>query len=287
MNQLSNTSAPIELVSEKAGVGFGNTMLITGDVLKVRILVSSCVSQALISDSRDKASWGAHVLAKQLAAVAWVGTVDTNFPGGMLAPMECQIDGWLYGNVYGAIKGYATSKMAANFGNGRQIAHGLRELLVDGLNSMETDVLQARREYGRNRDLDKLLSYVLPIIQKVLTSAARLLGHCSVTNESPFDEFGVLRSALERARLTNWFSWYQDHHRRFSRRMGQCDSFDDFIAFNIHVERLLLVVGVFPWETADGVKISVPSNTSLRNPSALYVMWQAWREGILSEFGAD
>lgn len=287
LNQYSTNTTPSETVSEKAGVGFGNTMLITGDVLKVRILVSSRVSRALISDSREKASWGAHVLAKQLASVAWIGMVDKSIPGGVLAPREGQFDGWLYGSVYGAIEGYATSQMAARFGKGRQIENGLRELLVNGLNSMETEVLQARREYEQSREMDKFLSSVLPVIQKVLTFAARLLGHCSVTNESPFDEFGVLKSALERGKLSNWFDWYQDHHRRFSRRTGQWESFDDFLAFNIHVERLLLVVGVFPWETSDGVKIKVPSKTPLRNPSALYVMWQAWREGILSEFGAD
>ena len=288
LDHISANTAPIETVSEKAAVGFGKTMLITGlDALKVRILVSDSVSEALISDSRDKASWGAHVLAKQLASVAWIGIVDKRIPGGLLAPIESQIDGWLYGNVHGSIKGYATSQMAATFGNGQEIANGLRELLVEGLNGMETKVLQARREYGRNGDMDKLLSSVLPIIQNVLTFAARLLGHCSTTNEPPFDEFGLLKSALEKGRLTNWFDWYQDHHERFSRRMGHWESFDDFLAFNIHVERLLLAAGLFPWEASDGVRIEVPGEAPGQTPSALYMMWQGWRKGILSNFAAD
>ena len=188
---------------------------------------------------------------------------------------------------HGSIKGFATSQMAATFGNGQEIANGLRELLVEGLNCMETKVLQARQDYGRHGDMDKLLSCVLPIIQNVLKFAARLFGHCSITNESPFDEFGVLKSALERGRLTNWLDWYQDHHERFGQRMGQWESFDDFLAFNIHVERLLLVVGLFPWEASDGVMIEVPSVAPGQTSSALYMMWQGWREGILSNFAAD
>ena len=87
LDQITANTAPIETVSEKAAVGFGNTMLITGlDVLKVRILVSDSVSEALISDNRDKASWGAHVLAKQLASVAWIGMADKCIPGGLQAP---------------------------------------------------------------------------------------------------------------------------------------------------------------------------------------------------------
>ena len=288
LDQIAANTAPIETVSEKAAVGFGKTMMITGlDVLKVRILVSNSVSQALISDSRDKASWAAHVLAKQLASVAWIGMADKRISGGLLAPIESQIDSWLYGNVHGSIKGYATSQMAATFGNGQEIANGLRDLLVESLNGMETKVLQARQEYGRHRDMDKLLSCVLPIIQNVLRIAARLLGHCSITNESPFDEFGVLKSALDRGRLTSWFEWYQDHHERFGRRMGQWESLDEFLAFNIHVERLLLAVGLFPWEASDGVMIEVPGAALGQTPSALYMMWQAWRKGILSDFRAD
>lgn len=284
LDHISVNATQVDTVSRKAAVGFGNTIINTElEVLKLRILVSNSVAEALISDSRDQASWGAHVLANQLASVAWIEMLDKRLPGGLMAPIESQIDGWLYGNVHGSIEGYATSQMAATFGNGQEIASGLRELLVEGLNAMETKVVQARQEYGRHGDMDKLLSTVLPIIQNVLTFAARLIGHCSVTNESPFDEFGMLKSALERGRLTNWFDWYQDHHERFSRRMGQWESLDDFLAFNIHVERLLLAVGLFPWEGLDGMRIEVPGEPPGQTPSPLYFMWQSWREGILRQ----
>ena len=190
----SANPSPVEIYSEKAGLGFGRTVLITGlDDLRVRILLSDAVSQALISDSRDKASWGTHVLATQLASVAWIGLVEKTVPGGILAPIEDRVDGWLYGNVHEAIAGYVMSQMAAAFGNAREITTGLRELLVEGLNSMETEVPKARRAYKWNGNMEKLLAVVLPAVQKVLTFAAKLLGHCSLTNESPFDEPGVLK----------------------------------------------------------------------------------------------
>jgi hypothetical protein len=35
-------------------------------------------------------------------------------------------------------------------------------------------------------------------------------------------------------------------------------SFDDFIGFNIHVERLLWQVGMIPWQDGDTLRLEVP-----------------------------
>ena len=69
--------------------------------------------------------------------------------------------------------------------------------------------------------------------------------------------------------------------------MARWESFDDFLAFNIHVERLLFAVGLFPREASDGVRIEVPGKAPGQAPSALYIMWQGWRKGILGNSGAD
>ena len=65
--------------------------------------------------------------------------------------------------------------------------------------------------------------------------------------------------------LTAWFEFYQGHLKRFDERLGRWKSFEDFLAFNIHVERLLLALGVVTWELPEGVWVEVlpgPERTS-------------------------
>ena len=160
----------------KAGVGIGTTVLISGlDVLKSTIFIPGTVAHALISDNPEKEAWGAHILAKHLASVAWIGMADKSLPEGILVSVASEIDSWLYGNVHQAMKGYTMSRVAAAFGNREEIAHELRRLLMENLNRLETKVLKARRAYRRHGDMEKLLATVLPTIRNVLTYAANLL----------------------------------------------------------------------------------------------------------------
>ena len=263
------------------GIGIGTTVLISGlDVLKSTIFIPGTVAHALISDNPEKEAWGAHILAKHLGAVAWIGMADKCLPDGILVSVASEIDSWLYGNVHQAIKGYTMSRVGAAFGNREEIAHELRRLLMENLNGLETKVLKARRAYRRHGDMEKLLATVLPTIRNVLTYAANLLGHSSSSGESPFDESGVLQDALKHAGLSTWFNCYQDHLERFHQRIGKWESFDEFLDFNIHAERLLYAVGMFPRETPEGVVwIEVPYKIPFNPPSALYQFWMSWRQG--------
>lgn len=282
------SSAPTTEISlPEAGVGVGKTVLIAGmDVLKAHIYLPSTVAQALISDNPDKKGWAEHIFVKQLTSVFWMGKVDRVLPGDMTTPhIESQIDGWLYVNVHAAIKGYEMSRVAASIGNSQEIANGLRGLLVDSLDCMGTNVMKSRRAYRMHGDMDKLLTVVLPTIRNVLTIAANLLGHCSNTGDSPFDESGMLKSAIERRGLTTWFNWYQRHLERFSKRLGQWASFDEFLAFNIHVERLLLAIGMFPWEGPEGLRVEVPCKIPGYKPDALYLLWLWWIKGDVHDTG--
>ena len=267
----------------KAGVGIGNAVLITEpDMLKTEIYLPVTVAHALVSDNPDQEAWGAHILAKHLGAVAWIGMADKCLPDGILVSVASEIDSWLYGNVHQAIKGYTMSRVGAAFGNREEIAHELRRLLMENLNWLETKVLKARRAYRRHGDMDKLLATVLPTIRNILTYAANLLGHSSSTGESPFDESGVLQDTLQRAGLSTWFNCYQDHLERFHQRIGKWESFDEFLEFNIHTERLLYAVGMFPQETPEGaVWIEIPCKIPFIPPGALYQFWMSWKQGHL------
>ena len=105
--------------------------------------------------------------------------------------------------------------------------------------------------------MDALVGVGLPAVSHVLAFAAGLLGHCAYTGESPQDETGVLREALDGAGLARWLDVYGEHLARFHRRLGRWESFDEFLAFNLHAERVLWCTGLFPWESPEGVRVEV------------------------------
>ena len=64
--------------------------------------------------------------------------------------------------------------------------------------------------------------------------------------------------ALQRVDLIPWLSDFARDLERFRNRLGVWKSLNEFIAFNRHVERLLWAVGLFPWESSEGVRVEIP-----------------------------
>ena len=271
-----------ETVPSELGIGVAQTVSVKrSGIVKGRIVASSIVSDALISKDSKKRTWGMHVLVRQLAAVAQMEIVDGCLPGTLLGSAAEGIDGWLYAYVGGAPESYAASWMAAAFQDSAEVALGLRELLATAIDRFMTVVPRERLAYREHGDLEMLLGVVLPETRRVLIVAADLLGYCAFTDVSPIGGKRLLGEALDRAGLRNWFGVYGDHLARFHRRSGRWESFDEFLAFNIHVERLLLTVGMFAWEAPEGLRIEVPLGTDaeallakLRERTTTAVPWQ-------------
>ena len=256
-----NAPAP-ETVPPEIGVGVAQAVTVKrSGMVKGRIVVSSIVSDALISEDEEQRALGTHVLVRELAAVALMEIVEGCLPGTLLRPAGDGIEGWLYANVDGAPESYAASWMAAAFGNFGKVAAGLRELLAAGVVRITTVVPRERLAYREHGDLDRLLGVVLPAIRHVLMAGADLLGHCAFTGEAPLGRTSMLGDALARAGLLVWFGVYGDDLARFHRRSGRWASFEEFVAFDIHAERLLLAVGMFAWEGPEGLRVEVPLGT--------------------------
>ena len=87
------------------------------------------------------------------------------------------------------------------------------------------------------------------------------------------DDSHALSGVLDRENLTKWFRTYESDLERFRNRLGKWASFDEFTAFNIHVERLLWHIKIVPSEDSGRVGINVltgdhahrPPSTSERN----------------------
>ena len=248
----------VETVSPEIGVGIAYMVTVMrAGVVKGRIVLSGGVAGALIDEDPETAAWGVHVLVKQLARVAMVRIVDEALPGSVAVPAENEIEGWLFDLVEAVPGAYFASWMAAGFGDARENAEGQRAALAESVERMTSVSAKARDVYLEDADMDALLGAVLPFVRQVLKSAADLLGHCAYTDASPHDETGTLAEALDGAGLAQWLEVYAGHLARFHKRLGRWESFDEFLAFNIHAERVLWSTGLFPWESAEGLRAEV------------------------------
>ena len=251
------------LETEPAGIGVGlaETVIVKrSDAIKGRVVMSSAVCEALISDDPEAAGWAVDILVTLLAQVALIGVVDERLPGRLLAPVENEMDGWLYANIDGAPELYVASRIASEFIDGRKARDGLRGSLLDSLDRLRSVAAEERLLYDRHGDTAKLLSAVLPAIRHVLTAAADLYGQCSFSGDSPLDDSGSLAESLDRLELRAWFKEYGGHLERFHGRLGKWESFDEFLDFNLHVERLLWSVGMFVWKGPKGLTITIATD---------------------------
>ena len=249
---------PVETVSPEVGVGVANmiTVLRSGET-KGRVVMSSAIVDALASDNAKDAEFGIYVVVKELALVAMVEYVERALPGVLLRSVDGELDGWLYGPVDAALHGYVASYIAAEYIDEQEMVEAKRLLLADCINRMRIDVLRERLSYRDHGDLEKLLDVTMPAISYVLLFAADLLGHNAVSGRSAFRESDELHNSLEEAGLTNWLEAYRVNLMKFHKQLGRWSSFDEFLSFNVHVERLLWQFGMFPWEAPEGIRVEV------------------------------
>ena len=244
----------VETVSEEIGVGIAHTVtVLRSGVVKGRIVLSNTVCAALIADDRMAADWGIQALVSQLARVALIRMVDEALPEQLLAPAAGGMTGWLYQVVDGVPNVYVASWTAAAFGDAVAAVAGERELLAGSLDRLRSTAAAARLAYRREDDVWEFLDAVLPPIGDVLSFAARLLGHCASAGVPAFDDEGALERALDGSGLVRWLDVYRGDLDSFRRRLGRWESFEEFLAFNRHVERLLWSTGMILWEEGDTI----------------------------------
>ena len=238
-------------------VGVGVAQMVTvqrAGAARGRIVASSVVSEALISGSAPRVEWASHVLVRLLVRVAVMGLIDETLPGCLWAPPKMTaIDAWLHKSVDGVPVEYVISRMMAGWGDSQ--AGTLRQILEEAVGQMASVAREARLSCRRQPDIDESLDAILPLVRQVLSVAADLFAHCDATSESVAGASGRLAEVLDEAGLSGWFEFYGEHLRRFDQRLGRWSSFDELLAFNIHVERLLLAVGIVAWEGPEGVLV--------------------------------
>lgn len=257
------SSAP-ETAPEEIGQGIARTISIHRDGRwKERIIIDARASFALLADESDTVEWGLYILVRQLAEVAITEMIKRHLPGVWMRPIADPLQGFLYTNLHPAIFGYLGSHFSAGFGDTSSNIEIKRELFISALREMKSAGLAARFEYRYHGDVDRLLAIVMPRVSYALQFGADLLGHCAASGADPFDSDGELVRALDDAGLQHWFPIFQDRLERLRMRFGHWDSFDEFLALNIHVERLMWQLGILPWFGPEGLRVEVPLGTDM------------------------
>ncbi|MDE3001306.1 MAG: DUF4238 domain-containing protein [Gemmatimonadota bacterium] len=253
-----DNAPPIESDSREFGMRAAQMLrVVQSGKIKGHILMSSAVARALKSSDGAEKEFGIYTVVRELALVATIEYVEFALPGALLSPIEGELDPWLYRNVDAALHGYVASYIAARYIDEQEMVEAKRHLLADCINRMRIDVLSERLSYRDHGDLEELLNVTLPAIRYVLLFAADLLGHNAVSGRSAFRETDELHNSLEEAGLTNWLEAYRVDLMKFHKQLGRWGSFDEFLSFNVHVERLLWQFGMFPWEKPEGIWVEV------------------------------
>ncbi|MGH0315152.1 hypothetical protein NKY46_02625 [Sinorhizobium meliloti] len=249
---------------EEIGQGIARTMSVQrGGRWKERIILDARVAFALLAEENETVEWGLYILVKQLAEVAISEMVERNLPGVWMKPISDPLHGFLYPSIHPALVGYLGAHISAGFGDTPFQAEVKRELFITALGEMKSAGLAARLEYRHHGDLDRLLGIVMPRISYTLQFAADLLGHCAASGIDPFDADDRLSAALADAGLQQWFPIFRDRLERLRMRLGQWESLDEFLALDVHVERLMWQLGMLPWHGPKGVRIEIPLGTDI------------------------
>ena len=253
-----------ESVPEEIGRGVARTISVKRDGRwKERIIIDASVAFTLLVDDKTTVDWAAYIVTRQLTEVAITEIIERSLPGVWMSKIDDPLHSFLYPSMHPAIIGYLTSHICAGFGDTAQQSIEKRALLMSALHELKSAVLSARLEYRSHGELDTLVAVAMPRISYALQFAADLLGHCAASNEDPFDIEGELSAALTDVGLENWFPTCRDQLEQFRMRLGRWESFDEFLALDIHVERLMWQLGMLPWQGPEGIRIEVPLGTDI------------------------
>lgn len=248
-------------------VGIARTVEVRSDgAIKARIVLDWSVGQALLNEATNMASWGVGIVVRQLALIALGEIVATRLP---TRSIHDPLNAYLFSWSGGLAENYIASQMASSLATADLALEDRRGLLSEAITRAQREIPTNRLAYRIHGELDVLLAHVMPQIQQVLTLSATLLGFCAGLDANPVKDGSALQKALSDAGLAAWLKQYQSDLLRVCSRLGRWESFDEFLALNIHVERLMWQFGLIPWADKEGVRVEIPFGSDAAALTAL------------------
>lgn len=242
-------SAPLQATNEEYGFGIARSPLVVREgIPKSHIVLRGEIGHGLID--QDEANWrfALHAVVQQLAHVAYVQILDETLPGVLLSRISDPYAAFLYPCIDGAWVGYFTCRTSATFK--ADAGSDYVALLISALKRAQTDIGTAKQAYLLDKDMDRLMSVVLPRINDILRFSGSVLGHSDGLSQS-FSQHQTLAEEFEKAGLHNWLTLFDGELSELWSRSGKWTSFDEFLHLNRHVERLFWQFGLIPWKMED------------------------------------
>lgn len=262
------TLAPLETTSEEGVVGIGMSPIVLREgVVKTRIVLRAFIGHALIGEDENDKAQAYQILVGQLVEASCTEMLDNALPGILLKPIENAFDRLRFAGLEFAWSNYISARISAKLDE--NCGGYLRDFLIAALDKAQREVPEVRFEYRFHGKIPQLMDDTFLRVKPILQHAARALGHFDGIETSLFDDAGVLQGALERYGLCAWLRTYHRDLQGLWDRLGQWESFDEFLALAGHVERLLWQFGIVLWQMDDGgCRVEVPLATDIQRLAA-------------------
>ena len=242
-------SAPLQATNEDYGVGIAMAPLVAREgIPKTHIVMRGEIAHWLIDQDDTNWRFALHTVVQQLAHAAYVQILDETLPGVLLSRISDPYAAFLYPCIESAWEGYFTCRASATFKP--DAGNGYVELLISALKRAQTDIGTAKQTYQFDKDMDRLMSIVLPRINDILRFSGSVLGHSDGLSQS-FSQNQAIVEEFQKTGLLNWLTLFGSELSDLWSRSGNWTSFDEFLNLNRHVERLFWQFGLIPWKMDD------------------------------------
>lgn len=226
-------------------------LVLRDGVIQTHLLFMADIGRALVADDPGVRDAARHVVAGGLAWVKILRMREAAFPGAVASVLSDRLDHQRLGPASGGWQAYFAARLSASAWPDADSQQ--RSLLLSALDTLQTALPAHRLDYRFHGDAEQLGTQALALAGEVLVHAGAWLGHRAQTGRPCLPEQDdELLGALRAADLVYWFDLYRADLEAFWERREAWESFDEFLAFNLHVDRLLWPHGLIFSRTEEG-----------------------------------
>lgn len=197
------------------------------------------------------------IIVYMLAHIGCIDLLEGCLPGASLRREDDIEEACRAPCIDAAWKAYFAARASAGFNT--EAKSNYQEMLVNSLSLIQKEFLKERLDYRYHGDVNRLLESALGYVSNILSFSAMLLGNHDGESNEPFEADDNLDLALQDNGLKSWLTMYNSDLQELWVNRGYWESDDDFLSLNIHVNRVLWQLGLFPWKTPDGqYRVEVP-----------------------------
>lgn len=243
------TEIPVTLNASQETIIAKYLVIKRDELIKWHLVVQGEVGDFLISDDDKNKFSGTVIIYEMLAMLALEQLIYRSFPEAFLKPLPDQYENALYGQVSNVLSAYFVANTFAHLHD--RSSEELVETLEKSLLNLLDVVLESRKVYFEDKNIDKLYSTMLNTISHFMTVCAQTMGHVDRQIENVSYTVGFAELLIEH-NLVNWFILFNKDVAELFKKVGKWETFTEFLVLNRHLERLLFAFGIVPETQENG-----------------------------------